>query len=427
MILIFSVCETLVAQVATPAISASVSIYECMKNGTRGASLSNAGGTIYFNQRKGSSYYSAFSLFLPAKEKIIINLEIFDKSQTIKFPIERLNIATPNPVQAINQNEFVFTRNQSEKNTITLNFWVSGISYSIDLNLAWRKEDIQVMGIPSYEKTDRPSIVGSETPSVYLGPGWAVQVGSSKNKFDRDAESAKLKLFGDEVYVLKEGGWYKLRVGLYDQETAAHQALKQIVQLETFQRNQPKTVYQERIMQTFIEPLYGPRYAEFTPKGYDVDESKSAVPASYGHDRSNQLFIQVRASTQQPKQEDFRSIKNWQLLVVETPEFYKIWVGPFSDIQSAEAGLEKLRNSGYPDAFTVTVPTEAALEPVTYSDTQAQVIPRDISSGYHLVQKGQTLFSIARLYGFSVAELRQWNNLSEGNAIYTGQQLKIKP
>jgi LysM repeat protein len=42
----------------------------------------------------------------------------------------------------------------------------------------------------------------------------------------------------------------------------------------------------------------------------------------------------------------------------------------------------------------------------------------------HRVQRGETLFSIARLYQTTVAALKQWNRIS-GNAIQTGQRLTI--
>lgn len=41
----------------------------------------------------------------------------------------------------------------------------------------------------------------------------------------------------------------------------------------------------------------------------------------------------------------------------------------------------------------------------------------------HEVQQGETLYSISRKYGISVADLRQWNGLSEADAIRPGQVL----
>jgi LysM repeat protein len=42
----------------------------------------------------------------------------------------------------------------------------------------------------------------------------------------------------------------------------------------------------------------------------------------------------------------------------------------------------------------------------------------------HRVKRGETLFSIARLYRTTVASLRQWNRIT-GSAIQVGQRLTI--
>ncbi len=45
---------------------------------------------------------------------------------------------------------------------------------------------------------------------------------------------------------------------------------------------------------------------------------------------------------------------------------------------------------------------------------------------YHLVSKGETLYSISRAYGLTLNELRRLNKLDDKVAIYPGQKLKIK-
>lgn len=44
----------------------------------------------------------------------------------------------------------------------------------------------------------------------------------------------------------------------------------------------------------------------------------------------------------------------------------------------------------------------------------------------HIVQQGETLFSISKQYGVSIAEIRRWNSL-ENNSLNVGQQLTIYP
>jgi len=45
---------------------------------------------------------------------------------------------------------------------------------------------------------------------------------------------------------------------------------------------------------------------------------------------------------------------------------------------------------------------------------------------FHLVSKGETLYSISRAYGLTLNELRRLNKLDDKAAIYPGQKLKIK-
>jgi lipoprotein NlpD len=45
----------------------------------------------------------------------------------------------------------------------------------------------------------------------------------------------------------------------------------------------------------------------------------------------------------------------------------------------------------------------------------------------HSVRQGDTLFSVAFLYGYTVEELADWNRLRPPYTIYKGQQLRLKP
>jgi lipoprotein NlpD len=45
----------------------------------------------------------------------------------------------------------------------------------------------------------------------------------------------------------------------------------------------------------------------------------------------------------------------------------------------------------------------------------------------HRVRQGDTLFSVAFLYGYTVEELAAWNRLRAPHSIYRGQQLRLKP
>lgn len=51
--------------------------------------------------------------------------------------------------------------------------------------------------------------------------------------------------------------------------------------------------------------------------------------------------------------------------------------------------------------------------------------PADARPTTHVVQKGETLYSIARQYGLNYQELGAWNNLANANAIKEGTELQL--
>ena len=69
----------------------------------------------------------------------------------------------------------------------------------------------------------------------------------------------------------------------------------------------------------------------------------------------------------------------------------------------------------------VTTEAKQAQTPVVKSQTSKQ------AAKTHVVKKGETLYSISKQYGLSVAQLMTFNKLSEGAVINPGQSLKISP
>ncbi len=62
--------------------------------------------------------------------------------------------------------------------------------------------------------------------------------------------------------------------------------------------------------------------------------------------------------------------------------------------------------------------------PVEKSITKNNSTKTSASYIYHHIRRGENLFTIAKRFGVTIADLRDWNNLSE-NKIYAGQNLKI--
>jgi LysM repeat protein len=50
--------------------------------------------------------------------------------------------------------------------------------------------------------------------------------------------------------------------------------------------------------------------------------------------------------------------------------------------------------------------------------------PASAGAGSHTVVKGETLYRIAKEYGVSVQDLKEWNRLSD-NTIHVGQKLIV--
>ncbi|TVQ01376.1 MAG: LysM peptidoglycan-binding domain-containing protein [Balneolaceae bacterium] len=71
--------------------------------------------------------------------------------------------------------------------------------------------------------------------------------------------------------------------------------------------------------------------------------------------------------------------------------------------------------------FTAILFITITFQLINSQDLFAQDVPRE-----HVVQQGETLFSISREYAITVGELRSWNNLSSDN-LQPGQVLRLLP
>lgn len=70
-------------------------------------------------------------------------------------------------------------------------------------------------------------------------------------------------------------------------------------------------------------------------------------------------------------------------------------------------------------------PADSVLDPVVVNKDTSTVTPSPPVIKTHIVKKGETLSSIARLYGTTAAALASYNHLSNMNALQVGQQIKI--
>ena len=84
--------------------------------------------------------------------------------------------------------------------------------------------------------------------------------------------------------------------------------------------------------------------------------------------------------------------------------------------------------SGSIPNIPVIPPAQPAKPIITIPVIQRPKVPNvNVSQGYHIVLKGDTLYKVAKHYGFSVADIAAWNGLQSPYGLQLGQQLRVTP
>ncbi len=79
-----------------------------------------------------------------------------------------------------------------------------------------------------------------------------------------------------------------------------------------------------------------------------------------------------------------------------------------------------------PPAEATTPVAEAPAQPVMMPEVAPSSAPAEAAPNRHTVEKGDTLYSLAKKYGHTVKELKQWNKL-KSNMLKIGQELVVNP
>ncbi|HHB93079.1 MAG TPA: LysM peptidoglycan-binding domain-containing protein, partial [Thioploca sp.] len=95
-------------------------------------------------------------------------------------------------------------------------------------------------------------------------------------------------------------------------------------------------------------------------------------------------------------------------------------INPNSDTLSIGQKLIISQSSSAP----VVITTPPATLPVIPKPSVPNI---NVNQGYHIVLKGDTLYSIAKHYGFSVADIAAWNGLQPPYGLRLNQQLRVTP
>ncbi len=69
----------------------------------------------------------------------------------------------------------------------------------------------------------------------------------------------------------------------------------------------------------------------------------------------------------------------------------------------------------------------AAEKTSTKTTAKESLQKQDATQGFHIVDKGETLYSIAWRYGYDFRDVSDWNQISTPYTIYPGQVIRLKP
>jgi murein DD-endopeptidase MepM/ murein hydrolase activator NlpD len=94
---------------------------------------------------------------------------------------------------------------------------------------------------------------------------------------------------------------------------------------------------------------------------------------------------------------------------------------PVSDITTtASAAIDRAGD-------VTTTPLAPATAPATAAPAAAAPVPGGVEPIRHTVLRGETAYSVARLYGVPVTAIAEWNGLGPDLAVREGQQLLVPP
>ncbi|MGD6894278.1 N-acetylmuramoyl-L-alanine amidase [Bacillus infantis] len=113
----------------------------------------------------------------------------------------------------------------------------------------------------------------------------------------------------------------------------------------------------------------------------------------------------------------------------------------FNDRGKKSANFHMLRESNMPailteNGFIDNANDAAKLKSASFIEALARGhvngiaksfnLPKKSTAVYHTVVSGDTVYSLSRIYGSSVTQIRDWNNLDANYMIYVGQRLRVK-
>ena len=100
-------------------------------------------------------------------------------------------------------------------------------------------------------------------------------------------------------------------------------------------------------------------------------------------------------------------------------------------VLSAGCTLTAVREAPIEDKSAPPRGAAAAAAPVTTAPSVTPpaplTAPREASNGTYVVQRGDTLYSIAVAFGQDYRDIARWNNLDDPTKLAVGQTLRVAP
>lgn len=87
--------------------------------------------------------------------------------------------------------------------------------------------------------------------------------------------------------------------------------------------------------------------------------------------------------------------------------------------------IPRIKLETSPVTKSVMVSTPASTPPTAQTTVQPTQTSKSSTQVSHIVKSGETLFAISKMYGVTVHEVKNWNNIGSANIISVGQKLVI--
>jgi LysM repeat protein len=98
---------------------------------------------------------------------------------------------------------------------------------------------------------------------------------------------------------------------------------------------------------------------------------------------------------------------------------------PAEAVNAPQSSLDRLKAKFDKAVYAPAKTTPVAETPKTSPVVPAAAAPEQ-APAFHVVQKGETAFSIAQRYNITITQLREWNGLDFKSGIRLGQKLKVR-